>query len=222
MKGKFSIIVSVIILVIMGLLLYYSGGMGLREDEENVETVEDVESDKKEENVTIKISDDNIPLENWKDRITKKPFGILIDPETSPVQPELFSGYHTGTDFEVFEGEMESEADVRAICDGKLLETRYVSDYGGVIVQQCNIENSKVVVLYGHVDITSIKSKSIEGNIERGEVISVLADNESYYSGEERKHLHLGIVKGIGINYKGYVESKSSLVNWLDFEKISF
>jgi hypothetical protein len=32
--------------------------------------------------------------------LQKKPFGIYITPENSPVQPENFTGYHTGIDVE--------------------------------------------------------------------------------------------------------------------------
>lgn len=46
----------------------------------------------------------NIPLTDAAARITKKPFGIFITPQNSPVQPERFSGFHTGTDFEILPG----------------------------------------------------------------------------------------------------------------------
>ena len=36
------------------------------------------------------------PISNPLERIIKKPFGIKINPANSPVQPERFSGYHTG------------------------------------------------------------------------------------------------------------------------------
>ncbi|MDP1845177.1 MAG: hypothetical protein Q8L09_00330 [Candidatus Moranbacteria bacterium] len=32
----------------------------------------------------------------------------------------------------------------------------------------------------------------------------------------ERKHLHLGIHKGAGVNILGYVQSKAELSGWLD------
>src|SRR5438105_4096773 len=40
------------------------------------------------------------PIGNSLSRVTKKPFGIYITPQNSPVQPEKFKGYHTGVDFE--------------------------------------------------------------------------------------------------------------------------
>jgi len=41
-----------------------------------------------------------LPVNQFFARITKKPFGVYITPETSPVQPEKFTGYHTGVDVE--------------------------------------------------------------------------------------------------------------------------
>ena len=38
------------------------------------------------------------PIGQTEERITKKPFGIKISPENSPISPERFSGYHTGID----------------------------------------------------------------------------------------------------------------------------
>lgn len=218
MKGFFSIIISVIVLVLMALLLYYSGG--IETGTEKVEDVEIIEPDKTETNIDNEILSTNIPLTNWFERITKKPFGILIVPETSPVQPEKFSGYHTGTDFEVIENEIESEVEVLAICDGEVVESKYVSGYGGVLIQSCEIYDKKILVLYGHIDLSIPKSRTSSKNIKKGEIVSILADDQSYSSGGERKHLHLGIIRGTTINYKGYVESESSLSNWLDFQKV--
>lgn len=48
----------------------------------------------------------NYPLMGPEERITKKPFGVFVTPQNSPVNPERFRGYHTGTDFEVFENEL--------------------------------------------------------------------------------------------------------------------
>lgn len=41
-----------------------------------------------------------LPIAEFEKRITKKPFGIYITPQNSPVQPERFTGYHTGVDVE--------------------------------------------------------------------------------------------------------------------------
>ncbi|PIX90274.1 MAG: hypothetical protein COZ29_00885, partial [Candidatus Moranbacteria bacterium CG_4_10_14_3_um_filter_45_9] len=52
------------------------------------------------------------PLDRASERVTKKPFGILIKKATSPVQQERFSGYHTGTDFETFPDESDIDVSV--------------------------------------------------------------------------------------------------------------
>jgi hypothetical protein len=39
-------------------------------------------------------------VEGFVQRVTKKPFGLYVDPDNSPVQPEMFTGYHTGADAE--------------------------------------------------------------------------------------------------------------------------
>jgi hypothetical protein len=35
------------------------------------------------------------PLDRASGRVTKKPFGIFVTPQNSPVQPERFRGFHT-------------------------------------------------------------------------------------------------------------------------------
>jgi len=60
------------------------------------------------------------PISNTKSRVTKKPFGIYITPQTSPVQPEKFTGYHTGTDFETTSQEADAVVPVYAACTGKM------------------------------------------------------------------------------------------------------
>lgn len=159
---------------------------------------------------------ENIPLSDWKNRITKKPFGIFITPENSPIQPENFKGYHTGVDFEISDDEIDKMVSVRAICDGNTVEEKYVSGYGGVIIESCKISGEDVLVLYGHIKIDSTPKSTIT----KGEEIADLADDKSYYSGYERKHLHLGIIKGKLIDYRGYVESKNQLSGWINFENL--
>ena len=50
-------------------------------------------------------------------RITKKPFGIFITTQNSPVQPERFSGYHTGVDVEYKDAEGRIVGDSVRIID---------------------------------------------------------------------------------------------------------
>ncbi len=155
------------------------------------------------------------PLDRTKERVTKKPFGIYIDRATSPVQPERFSGYHTGTDFEIFSDEATDDVAVTAICSGKVVEKRLATGYGGVLVTDCVIDNKKVTVIYGHLTLSSIDVKVGE-RIKAGDVIGFLGAGGSSDTGGERKHLHLGIHLGSAVDILGYVPVKSRLSDWLD------
>jgi hypothetical protein len=59
-----------------------------------------------------------LPISSAAKRITKKPFGLKVSPTDSPVKPERFSGYHTGTDFEILPGEENKDVPIYAICNG--------------------------------------------------------------------------------------------------------
>jgi len=155
------------------------------------------------------------PIENALARITKKPFGIFITPKTSPVQPERFAGYHTGTDLETYPSEQNIDVPVRALCDGKLLVARFASGYGGVAVESCTLDGQAVTVVYGHIRLASVAPK-IGAQIKAGDFLANLGTGYSNETDGERKHLHLGIHKGTSVNILGYVQSKSELSGWID------
>lgn len=155
------------------------------------------------------------PLIRANMRITKKPFGIFIDPKTSPVQPERFRGYHTGTDFETFSEEAVSDVPVRAICTGSLAVKRFATGYGGVLVQNCFSSGEPITVVYGHMRLVSVQ-KNIGDNVLAGDTIGNLGTGQSKETDGERKHLHLGIHKGNAVDIRGYVASQSELAEWLD------
>jgi murein DD-endopeptidase MepM/ murein hydrolase activator NlpD len=158
------------------------------------------------------------PLSDAKSRITKKTFGIYITPKTSPVQPERFTGYHNGVDFETLPAEQNIDVPVNAICTGPLLLKKWASGYGGVMVQQCTIANEPVTVIYGHVRLSSVNF--VKGDhISAGTHLGVLGTGYSTETDGERKHLHLGIHKGTLVNILGYVQNKAELSNWLDAQK---
>jgi hypothetical protein len=156
------------------------------------------------------------PIDNAKARITKKPFGIYITPVNSPVQPERFSGYHTGTDFEVTNQELMQNIAIFAVCDGTILIRQWVSGYGGVIVQSCLLEKEAVTVLYGHLNISESDTPVAGNNVKAGERLAILGTPYSHDTDGERKHLHLAIHKGMAIDYRGYVQNKTELSNWVD------
>src|SRR3989344_363865 len=148
-------------------------------------------------------------------RITKKPFGILIDRETSPVQPERFAGYHTGADFEVLPGEDETTMAVPAICEGEVGTAQNVSGYGGVVMQRCTIGDESVTVLYGHLSLDSIEV-TVGQMLSPGQTIGRLGKGFSAETDNERPHLHLSIHKGAALEFRGYEQVEAELQRWLD------
>lgn len=156
-----------------------------------------------------------LPISKAKERITKKPFGIYITPQNSPVQPERFAGYHTGTDFETFPEEQDADVPVHAIVSGKIVLEKWASGYGGVLVESSEINNSPVTIIYGHLNLASINKKTGE-NLEAGEQVGFLGKGYSQQTDGERKHLHLGIHRGAGVDIKGYVKNKGELSSWID------
>lgn len=163
---------------------------------------------------TAKLS---MPIANALSRITKKPFGIYITPQNSPVSPEKFKGYHTGTDFETTAEEQNADVKISAACDGKLLLKKYTTGYGGVGLQSCVIDGENVTVLYGHLKLESITLK-VGDSIVAGQDLGILGKGYSTETDGERKHLHFSIHKGAGVVLLGYTQNKSDLSNWLNAE----
>jgi murein DD-endopeptidase MepM/ murein hydrolase activator NlpD len=150
------------------------------------------------------------PIDEFRERITKKPFGIYITPENSPVNPEKFSGYHTAIDVEY--EDVDTEVPVYSVCDGEIVLARFVSGYGGAVVLKCG----QNFVMYGHLDPNNLtKSKSVKP----GEIIGQLGKGNSLETDGERKHLHFGIHKN-KLDLRGYVKEKSELDDWYDQNEI--
>ncbi|MFA6553260.1 MAG: M23 family metallopeptidase [Patescibacteria group bacterium] len=158
------------------------------------------------------------PISGALVRITKKPFGLYVTQKNSPVQPEKFSGYHTGVDFETTVAEADADVRITAACTGKVRVRQWVSGYGGVLIQDCMINGQSVTVLYGHLNVNVITA-SIGDILAQGDFIGNLGQGFSPETDGERKHLHLGIHAGTSINYKGYVSSQDQLIGWQDAEK---
>lgn len=159
------------------------------------------------------------PISNALTRVTQKPFGIKISPQTSPVQPERFSGYHTGVDFETTADEQTIDVPIYAICEGQLILKKIATGYGGVAVQTCKINNQDVTVIYGHLRLASVNAQ-LNQTLKAGEQLAVLGAGFSQEINNERKHLHLSIHQGKTITLLGYVQKPSELNQWLDFLKL--
>ena len=136
-----------------------------------------------------------------------------MSPGHSPVTPEKFTGYHTGTDFETLPSEQNIDVPIFAICDGKILVKKIASGYGGVIVEACTLAGESVTIIYGHLALASIV-KNVGENFSEGEKIGVLGKGFSTDTAGERKHLHLGIHQGSAINILGYAQKQADLSQW--------
>ncbi len=154
------------------------------------------------------------PLNRPQERVTKKPFGLYVTPRRSPVQPEKFTGFHTGADWETFPEEANREVVVQAICGGPLRSKRIVPGYGGVALQDCLRGEVPYTILYGHLNIENLP---VTGTyLAPGDTVGLLGQGGTTATGGERKHLHLGIIKGKSDRVEGYVQNKASLSAWQD------
>lgn len=107
---------------------------------------------------------------------------------------------------------------ISALCAGSVLLKKWATGYGGVLVQNCNLDNKKVTVIYGHLKLASIAVK-VGDNLSTGEIIGVLGKGYSIETDFERKHLHLGIHLSSKINIRGYVTNVKDLQSWIDISK---
>jgi hypothetical protein len=155
------------------------------------------------------------PLTRAAERVTKKKFGVFITPQNSPVQPEKFRGFHTGTDFEIFPDEANVDVPVKAVCSGKLALKKTASGYGGVAVQSCKLNGESITVVYGHIKLSSIAS-NVGEDINTGDTLGILGKGYSTETDGERKHLHLGFHKGAAVSILGYIQNQAELSNWID------
>lgn len=155
------------------------------------------------------------PISRPEERLTKKQFGTYVEPGNSVVMPERFKGYHTGLDFETFTDEVDSEVVISAICSGKILQARTATGYGGVAVQSCTLDGAPVTVVYGHLKLATL-GVNVGQTVNVGEKMGVLGKGGSSETDGERKHLHLSIHRGTGINILGYVSTKAGLKDWID------
>lgn len=149
------------------------------------------------------------PIADFKARITKKMFGTYVTPQNSPVQPERFTGYHTGDDVEY--GDVTHDVPVYAIADGVVQEANTVSGYGGLLVIK---QNDGLYSLYGHMRVTSLPK--VGKSVKKGDQVGMLGTAFSTETDGERRHLHFAIYKGNQVDIKGYVQNKGDLSNWID------
>lgn len=157
------------------------------------------------------------PIPNAENRATPLSFGLYVtpDPDNNPIDPpERFEGFHAAVDYEVSSGEVDGDIPVYAICSGKVVYSGYAEGYGGLVIHRCKINGKHVTVLYGHLSLEDLPAQN--SAVHGGETIALLADDRSYASGHNRKHLHLGIHKGKELELRGYVQTEEELDAYID------
>lgn len=158
------------------------------------------------------------PIAQFASRITKKPFGIYVTPASSPVQPERFTGYHTGTDIEY--QDVVSDVPVYAVAAGTVVLAETASGYGGVFMIEIDgapstpLGTGPHTVLYGHIRPSSLPK--VGQQVSKGEQLAVLGTGYSAQTDGERRHLHFAVLSDNRLDIKGYVQSKSALSGWID------
>ncbi len=152
------------------------------------------------------------PIKDFQSRITKKFFGAYITPENSLIQPERFTGYHTGADVE-YEDATE-DVPVWAIAGGEVMYSSWTSGYGGTVVISHLINGEMVLAIYGHLNPDSMIKKGEK--IKAGQQIGTLGQGNTKQTDYERKHLHFALYRGTDINLRGYVSDEKLLEQWLD------
>ncbi len=225
----FLIVIIIVITIAITIFFYFKFRNEKQNNEnqlpENKEMKQDVNNvDNNENKININETENNInteaekvdnnkpiePIAEFEKRITKKPFGIYITPQNSPVQPERFQGYHTGSDVEY--EDVENEVEVFSIADGNVILSRWVSGYGGFLAITHNINNENIISLYGHLNPDSLIN--INSEVKKGDKIGILGRGFTNETDNERKHLHFAILKGSSLDLRGYVQSKGELDKW--------
>ena len=152
------------------------------------------------------------PIDEFKERITKKPFGIFITPDNSPVQPERFAGYHTGVDVEY--DDTESEVPVFAIAYGIVVRSAIIDGYGGVTIILNKVGDQNIHAIYGHLDPDSMLE--VDAEVTAGQQIGILGEGYTTETDGERKHLHFGMMRTGLVSVSGYVGNEQELEGWHD------
>ena len=152
------------------------------------------------------------PTDGFLSRITKKPFGIFITPETSPIPDDRFTGFHTGVDAEY--SDVADEVPVRAVADGAVVASAWARGYGGVVVLEHEIRGEMVHALYGHLDPATLPK--VGATVTKGSVIGYLGEGGTHEIDGVRKHLHFSIRPAGDINLRGYVATEEDLDGWID------
>lgn len=213
MKNKLFILLGLVVLAAVGYVFYTNyfsddsvDSMVTKSENKNSSATS------KKKTATKKQAAYVTPVDEFKKRITKKKFGTYITPANSPVQPERFSGYHTGVDVEY--DDIESDTPVHAIAKGTVTFSGVIDGYGGVLLITHTIIGAPRTVVYGHLDPSSLPTNG--SAVKKSQKIGVLGANKSSETDGERKHLHFAILSDTRQDFLGYVQSEGELSAWLN------
>ena len=159
------------------------------------------------------------PIDHYYQRQTIKSFGQLINDNFYQGKESLFPfnrfyGYHAGIDLESFPQELDQKVPLYAIGDGTISYIGSLPGYGGVILEQLDLENA--TALYGHVKIQNLNYK-VADKVKAGKILTYLGDAFSTETSKERKHLHFAINIGTDLYFHGHEQTLEILsAKWLD------
>lgn len=154
------------------------------------------------------------PMDRYYERIYIKDFGTFINDDFYKGKEKLFPfnrfyGYHAAVDLEALEEEKAKDVPVYAVSTGIITYIGQLDGYGGIILQKLDEENR--TALYGHVKISNLSFSVGDGVKKAGQRLTYLGDAFSKETSGERKHLHFGLYKGIGLYFKGHESSEKAL-----------
>jgi murein DD-endopeptidase MepM/ murein hydrolase activator NlpD len=155
------------------------------------------------------------PISKYTERLNYRKYGQDVTPADRPICGRAFSGIHDADDLEIFTGEENSDIPVYAVNDGTITFLNYVDGYGGLLIEQTNLDNQDVLLNYGHIKLDSARFKVGE-KVKAGDQLAVLGKGCSTEADGERKHLHFAIHKGTTINMLGYLQTRNELSDWLN------
>lgn len=157
------------------------------------------------------------PMTRYNERLTNRWYGKAITAKDSePLACGFpYEGFHTGDDLEISEQEKNTNVPVYAIADGTVRDVATTTGYGGLIVIEHQLEDRTVTAYYGHIARAKTSLRKSD-TVTAGQQITMLGDDCSNGSGNERKHLHFSIRNGSAIDVKGYVQTESELSSWVN------
>jgi len=212
-RKYFLVLLLVLVLLAIGIFLVWEGKKSRKGEVIPREATNSNINTNQNSNMSIAaVNDLSFPIGEFKERITKKPFGIYVVPEDSPVQPERFRGYHTGCDVEY--EDVPTDVPVLAVADGSVVYSNTVSGYGGVFLISIELKGESHTILYGHIRPGSLPK--LGTLVKKGQKLAVLGTGYSSETSGERKHLHFGVLSNDRIDLLGYVQKKEELSVWVN------